>query len=525
MMATTKKRKTPGKRSAKNPIFQDLADTKLARALWAQNKRVESARLFRTILKKHPANVPALIDASRVMRSLFDYRRATEYLDTVNRVGARSARANFLAGQTYRLMKQPSKAIESFNKSLELNSCNLDAHLELAILHERMGDLEQAKHHVEQRLCREPGDHESLFLVSKLNRRLDKNAESKNQLESLAHDRSVFWMTKARCWFELAKIHDGEQAYDAAWDAARQGNELLSVNTNTSDGRRDNYLSGLLRLASDFEPGHLRRWLHRVDTNQPHQHVLLTGLPRSGTTLLANLLGSSEHILAADEYSVFGQLSYPLLLGRTSPEDLNLKFFDRAIPDHIRTVRKSYRSSFQTIFPDWSAANWLLDKNPSLLPLVIPYLASFPEGKLIIAMRDPRDTFVSCYMTYMPANDFSVDKAQLDKAIRRFEAELTYWHSIRDAIPEQQQLEVRYESLVANAEFEMRRCREFLGLGTPLDVSDYPHRVDRGTVHSPSYEEATQPIYLRAIGRWKNYEAFLAPVLDRLNCLARTMGY
>ena len=279
-------------------------------------------------------------------------------------------------------------------------------------------------------------------------------------------------------------------------------------------------------MADRFGPDHLRRWSSHPELELSN-HVLLTGLPRSGTTLLANLLGadSCQSIVAADEFSVFAQLSYPLLIGNTSPQNLNLDFFDRASTNHIHLVRKSYRSSFQSIFPIWSLDNLLLDKNPSLFPLVIPYLATFPNGKLIIANRDPRDTFVSCFMTYMPVNDFTVDKVELEKAITRFESEWNYWYKVREAIPDNQKLEVSYEKLVGNTMTEITRCEKFLNVESTVDVSNYPHGVDPGTVHSPSYEDATQPVHNRAIGRWKNYEMFLKPVIDRLDCLVEKLVF
>ena len=227
-MALKNKRKKLKKQKTENTMFQDLPEARIARALWAKNKRVESARLFRKIVEKHPANIPALVDASRVMGKLFDYSRAADYLKTVLDVGARSARANFLAGQTYRILKQPRQAIECFNKSIELNPDYLDARLEVAILHERMGELEQSKFHIDRRLGINKEDHETLFLKSKLDRRLNNINDARNRLLGLTSNESVFWMTRARCCFELAKIHDQEQNYFEAWEAAKLGNELLS---------------------------------------------------------------------------------------------------------------------------------------------------------------------------------------------------------------------------------------------------------------------------------------------------------
>ncbi len=523
-MAVKPKRKKKKTRKTSSTIFQDLAETKLARSLWSANKRVESARLFQSIVEKHPANIPALIDASRALGRLFDYARAMKYLDTVKEVGARSSRANFLAGQTYRLMKRIPQAIDCFNKSIELDPQNLEAHLELAILHERIGNLEQAKQHIQTRLHANRHDQEAIFLNSRLDRRLGENQQAKDQLFELTANESVFWMTKTRCYFELAKIFDQEEDYLEAWQAAKQGNELTRQHDALERERRGKLLPGLLQLADQLKDEHLRRWADQAGNETPNRTVLLSGLPRSGTTLLGNLLGSNAGAINADEFSVFGQLSYPLLLQNTSPQNISVDFLDSTNANHIRLVGSSYVSSFKSIFPDWSDEQWLIDKNPSLLPLLIPYLRTIPSGKVLVAQRDPRDTIVSCFMTYMPVNDFTVDKVELERAVTRFELEWNYWHCVRDVVPDTQQLEVKYERLVENPENELARCGRFLGF-EPDSAINYPANVPAEAVHSPSYEEALQPVYDRAVGRWQNYLPALQPHLDRLDRLANKLGY
>jgi hypothetical protein len=166
-----------------------------------------------------------------------------------------------------------------------------------------------------------------------------------------------------------------------------------------------------------------------------------------------------------------------------------------------------------------------LDKNPSYNLTIPLMLRMFPEVRLIVALRDPRDVVLSCYLRHLPLNSVSVHFLNLERTVDKYVFDMAAWLRIRKLL-DVPWCEVRYEDTVANAEAQARRALTALDLAWNDQVLNYRTRQSKWkSVTSPSYEAVTQPIYTRAIGRWKNYQRYLTPVLEKLEPFLREFGY
>jgi hypothetical protein len=165
-----------------------------------------------------------------------------------------------------------------------------------------------------------------------------------------------------------------------------------------------------------------------------------------------------------------------------------------------------------------------LDKNPTMTLLIPGMLRLFPETKLLIALRDPRDVVTSCFMQYLPLNTNSVCFLTLERTARRYSHDMGVWLKLREMIPTPW-LQVRYEDCVADLEKEARRVLDFLGLPWDPNVLNYRERLKAKAVSSPTYEAVSKPLYTSAIGRWKNYQKYLEPCLPILQPFIEAFGY
>jgi hypothetical protein len=139
-------------------------------------------------------------------------------------------------------------------------------------------------------------------------------------------------------------------------------------------------------------------------------------------------------------------------------------------------------------------------------------------------LRDPRDVVLSSFMQYLPLNPNSVYFLTLERAAQRFANDLGLWRKLREKIASPW-LEVRYEDTVHNLDKEARRALEFLDLPWEPGVLQYRDRLKDKAVASPTYEAVSQPLYTRAIGRWKHYQKFLEPSLPVLEPIINALGY
>ena len=152
-------------------------------------------------------------------------------------------------------------------------------------------------------------------------------------------------------------------------------------------------------------------------------------------------------------------------------------------------------------------------------------LRLFPETRLIVALRDPRDVVLSCYLRYLPLNSVSVRFLDVQRTAERYAFDMSAWLKFRELI-EMPWCEVRYEDTVADAEAQARKALATLGLAWDDQVLDYRERLsETKRVTSPSYEAVAQPIYTRPSGGGRTTKQCLEPALETLEPFVREFGY
>jgi hypothetical protein len=148
----------------------------------------------------------------------------------------------------------------------------------------------------------------------------------------------------------------------------------------------------------------------------------------------------------------------------------------------------------------------------------------FPEARVIVALRDPRDACLSCLMQHFTPNAAMVNFANLDHTTELYERVMDLWLHLRDVIT-LPYLEVRYEDTVADLESQARRMLEHLGQPWDDAVLRHHEQAADHVISTPSYAAVSEPVHRRAIQRWRNYETHLEPYLDRLTRFIEAFGY
>jgi hypothetical protein len=277
-------------------------------------------------------------------------------------------------------------------------------------------------------------------------------------------------------------------------------------------------------LARSMTSEHLDRWQRNALEPKSQPVGLLTGLPRSGTTLLERMLAAHPQIVTGDEWDAFPRLIVPSMLGPLPLERLNIDTLDRLPELHLARKRNVYFRFLSAALGQPLSGRWFVDKNPSLLPLIPMYKRLIPSSHLIVALRDPRDVLISSFMTHFPLNDFSVDFLSLDTAADRVVADLNCWLVQRDQIREGC-IEVRYEDLICDWQETTSRILHALGIEWQDELLGYREQAERGQVNSPSYDSVYQRLYVHAVGRWRHYGAYIEPELSKFDHLLDALGY
>lgn len=502
----------------------DLPELQKARALWQHNRFDEALEVFEEAARRHPQNLVALVDGSRALGARFEIRRAEALLDRLSKLGGQSPNLLHLAGQSYRMIFRPEKAMDCFQRVLARTREIPDAFLELAVLYERRHRVEEAFGLVEDCLRRAPDYLEAQLFKARLLRRTKDAAASEELFRKLAANEQAHPLVRAQAWTEIAAQHDRQEDYDAAMQSMAKAKELLLAREGSLRQESQAVLGHLRGLADSLTKAHFQRWREAGRADPERRVAVLASFPRSGTTLLEQVLDTHSGLVSSDEREAFARDIFPALWLTPSTPLPTADVFDAIPSERLGALRGRYLAYMEAALNEPIGERMHLDKNPTLTLVLPGFLRLFPEARLLIALRDPRDVVISCYMQYLPLNPNSVCFLTLERTAQRYANDLGIWRRLREMIASPW-LEVRYEKAVLNLEAEARRAVEFLGLPWESGVLNYRERLQQKVVGSPTYEAVRQPLYTRAIGRWKHYRKYLEPCLETLEPSIKAFGY
>ena len=162
------------------------------------------------------------------------------------------------------------------------------------------------------------------------------------------------------------------------------------------------------------------------------------------------------------------------------------------------------------------------------MPLNLVYLPAvrrlFPRSRVIVALRDPRDCCLSCFMQVFGPNTWMRHFHSLERAAALYADVMSLWLLYRDRLG-LEWTEIRYEDVVADVETQARRLIDFLGLEWTDDVLDYRAKAEAKYISTPSYSAVRKPVYSTSVRRWERYRDQIEPIQPMLRAFVHEFGY
>lgn len=502
----------------------DLPELRQARALWQYNRFDDALTHFDRAVRKCPNNSLALIDASRAFGARFEIARAEALLDRLIQLNGRNAEVLHLAGQSYRMIFRPDKAMDCFQRAIALDRRLTDARLELALLCERRHRLAEASGWIEECLQLDPAYHAARLIQARLFRRTKGEEAAETILRDLTADETVHPQILAQAWAEIAQSLDRRAQYAGAMSAMLRCKEILLRDDGPFRREADVVLGHLGNLAEAVTSTQYRRWMEQAQTFSPRRNAVLCGFPRTGTTLLEQVLDSHSGLISSDEREAFARDIFPAMWQSPATPLPSAANLDLIPIERLIAQRERYFKYMEAALQQPIGSRIHLDKNPTLTLLLPAVLRLLPETRVVVALRDPRDVVLSCFFQFLPMNLNSVGFLTLDRTAHRYAFDMRIWRHLRELIPAPW-LEVRYEDTVLQLEHEARRALDFLGLPWEPGVLNYRERLREKPVASPTYEAVSKPLYTSSIGRWTHYEEYFEPLQTVLRPSIEAFGY
>ena len=391
----------------------------------------------------------------------------------------------------------------------------------LASIAARLGRRDEARAWAEKALALAPGYWAPALALASVEVGEGDFAGAEARLRGLIEDASLSATNRGGVWKLLGDAVGGQGRIDEAFDAYEKGNDLLGQAYLARSGDRAGFaLAEARRLAGHFASAAPEAWSGAGEDREGaalvRGHAFLVGYPRSGTTLLEQVLASHPEVVGLEERPT---LVDPIDRALADPARLA-----RMAEGEADGLRKVYWERVRAMAPADPAGRVVIDKLP-LNTLKLPLIAKlFPQARILFAVRDPRDVVLSCFRQRFLVNTAMYELLTLEGAARYYDAVMGLADLYRAALP----LELhthRYEDLVADFDATAAGALDFLGLDWRPQLRDFAAASRARLVNTPSAKQVARGLYTQGVGQWPAYAHRMGAALDILAPWVERWGY
>ncbi len=420
------------------------------------------------------------------------------------------AQANL--GSILAKLGRAAEAEEAYGRALEIEPDSTPVLSNLAILKAETGAVAEAEALYRRVLALDPGDAEAYHDLSRIKKFKSgdpdiKAMEKRRAQPALGPEDSMFLD------FALAKALDDAGDHDRAFEFMASANRLKRATLNF-DMAREQALAE--RITATFDGDFINA--HGDGGFADERPVFIIGMPRSGTTLVEQILASHSQVSGAGEVNHF--LNAVFGAGGAGRGLKGMGGGGQGFPEEVvgndgKDFRRLGKTYMDLLGAGREGAQRITDKLPRNFFFAGLISLALPNARIVHCRRDPVATCLSCFQIHFPSGqEFTYDLGELGRFYGLYSRLMDHWQAVLgDRI-----YQLNYEDLVADPEPRMRGLLEFCGLPWE-DACLAFHETDR-QVSTASTHQVRQPVYKTAVGRWKNYRAHLGPLLEALGPLA-----
>jgi len=443
-------------------------------ALQKSGKLLEAAKIYSAVLQADPANASAL----HLLGTIEIERRNLE------------------------------NALVLISKALRLKPESAVFHHNFAYIHGALGRSDEAETHYRRAIALKPDYAEAYFnLAGGL--RVGPDDPIIGALEGLLERADLAREDQVFLQFAAGKVFDDLGDHDRAFEHYRQGNAARGAEPNPA------YASAFIdEIIAVFTADLLRR--RAGEGSSSELPIFVVGMPRSGTSLVEQILASHPQVHGASELPDIDSIAraFPehAPAGPTGVQSAYPRCMATVGPALLRGLADAY---LRRLAEEAPGASRVVDKAPLNFRHIGLIALMFPNARIVHCRRDPLDTCLSCYFqNFGRGQEYSFDLCELGRFYRDYRRLMDHWSVVLPAAV----LEVPYESLVADQEQVSRALLAFCGLDWDPACTDF-HKTDR-PVRTASRWQVRQPIYCSSVARWRRYERQLQPLIEALGPLA-----
>ncbi|MGY3452440.1 sulfotransferase [Bradyrhizobium sp. USDA 4353] len=475
----------------------------LGNMLYTAGKDIEAAKHYLKVLDFSPEHAETHNNIANVLLRQGHRERAIEHYKRAIASRPDYADAYGNLGNAFLELNRLEESIEQNLLAIKLKPERFGSYNNLGVAYQALGRFDEATAAFQKALELAPDDapiHLNLANMSKFkpdDSRLPGLRNLIERVDQLDQEKQI------AAHFAYGKALSDLKDYDTAFSHLHKANTLKR---QTFDYDSEQRLAMMQNVAARFTPEFFRSVAGHGD--ESWAPIFIVGMPRSGTTLMEQVLASHSKVFGAGELETFKELvgecanrqkvvpNYPDLIMLLPPEEMT-------------RLGQEYTARVRVLAPE---AERIVDKMPLNFLFVGLIHAAFPRARIINTRRDPLDNCISCYqLLFTGAQPFAYDLTELGHYYRGYEGVMEHWHKV---LPPGVLIDVQYEDMVDDLEGVARGVLDHCGLDWEDACLDF-HRTER-MVRTASLMQVREPIYRRAIGSWRRYETHLGPLCEAL---------
>jgi tetratricopeptide (TPR) repeat protein len=412
-------------------------------------------------------------------------------------------------GMALTALMKLNEARRDFEAAAAIDPDNLVAANGLAALALRRGETGAARRLALTVLARRPGFPGAAMTLAGADIADGRAAEAESALRALTRDPGIAPADRALAWGLLGDALDAQEKHAEAFAAWRESNSVLQDHYRAGREGRPGTLALVRDLTARLERRRVPPARGPSGPGPAKAHVFLVGFPRSGTTLIEQVLEQHPDIATMAEKECLADAARDWMIDGGKFEAL-LDAPDAALEPY----RAAYwrRVAAEGLDP---AGRVFVDKHPFntfRLPLIARL---FPEARLLFARRDPRDVVLSCFRHRFQMADPVYQMLTLEGAASLYAATMAMAQASQAALPLAMH-PVSLEAIIADFDGETRKICDHIGVAWREELRDFSGRIGARGVFTPSGPQLARGLNARGVGKWRDYAAQMAPVLPVL---------